>query len=67
MINVLCVSEFVCFLRSTTECMAWLREDIAKVIRCVVFWVLIYFSVIVFRMGSLMGENSGAKAPARGQ
>ena len=62
-----CVLVSVLFLRSTTECMAWQKEGMNKVMRCVVFWLVIYFSVVVFRMGSLMEESSGAKAPAVGQ
>ena len=47
--------------------MAWQKEGTDKVMRCVVFWLLIYFSVVVVRMDSQMGESSGVKAPAAGQ
>ena len=62
-----CELVSVLFLRSMTECMVWPKGGMNKDTRCVVLWLVIYFSVVVVRMGSLMGESSGAKAPAVGR
>ena len=35
-----------------------------KDMRCAVFWLLIFFSVVIVRMDSQMGGSSGARGSA---
>ena len=67
MLFVCCVLVDVLFIKEYDQMYRVAKGGMARDMRCDVFVLLIYFSVVVVRMDSQMGESFGVKAPPTGQ